>query len=147
MYFPNPLQISRHQSRMSSSSTWASIAAKKPVAKVATPLPPAAQKLDEQKPIYPFVAHISNILDPFRNDNHDAQRQAYIPPRNRCGGCRMRLKLTNGDEDKPVGPDTFGIFDCLCDTCTKCGALYHFWSFEGKRDGGPCNCGNTEYTL
>ena len=76
-----------------------------------------------------------------------SQKLVYIPPINRCEGCQNRLRFTNGDEKKPIRHDSSGIFDCLCGTCNKCGALYDYCNVDSFTYGGPCNCGNTAFTM
>ncbi len=83
-----------------------------------------------------------------KNNNNPIQDQnnpTYVPPKNVCFGCQCRLRFTNGDPDKMVYNPS-GVFDCICDKCDLCSRRYYYVKIEGTIDGGPCNCGNADYT-
>lgn len=115
--------------------SWASVAAtqcaQKPIAKTAQK--PIAQTA--QKPI--TVSAQKPTTQPPSESGKDKK---ITPPENKCYGCR--LKISHG-VTYPLDP--WGMYDCLCDICKKCGANYYYYVFEGHVDGGPCDCGNTEY--
>ncbi len=68
----------------------------------------------------------------------------YVPPVNRCIGCRNRLELTGGIDKAVANPLGLLMIYCVCVPCSKCGALYNYGLFGSKSYGGPCDCGNCE---